>query len=109
MDVEQLIAQLRAALADPETAAAVFGGSQYLPFVLDTIVSAINVIRSAETVVSGGASKFTVDEILREHLLGRMRREAALMTRLAELPVVELATYVGISQAANHDTAAAEA
>ena len=53
---------------------------------------------TAELTVAAGASRATVDTMLREHMLGRMAREAAFMGRLAEQPAAELEAMVRARQ-----------
>lgn len=90
MDVEQLMHKLRTLLGDlgvePRTAAT----SPYLALATDSLVSVLNLIRAAELTVDTGAARSTVDAMLREHMLARMQREAAFMTRLAEQPATEM-------------------
>ena len=90
MDVEQLMHKLRGLLGElgvnPQTAAT----SPYMALAADSLVSVLNLIRAAELTVDAGAARTTVDAMLREHLLGRMQREAAFMARLCEQPAIEM-------------------
>jgi hypothetical protein len=90
MDVEQLMHKLRGLLGDLGVDSPGAAESPYIALALDSVVSTLNVMRASVLTVSAGASRTTVDSMLREHLLGRMQREAAFMVRLAEQPVHEL-------------------
>ena len=90
MDVEPLLHKLNALLNELRADTEDVGASPYMPLALDSLVSVLNVIRAAELTIAAGASRTTVDDMLRAHMLGRMQREAALMGRLAEQPAAEM-------------------
>ena len=90
MDVEQLMQKLRTLLGDLGVESRTAATSPYLALATDSLVSVLNLIRAAELTVDTGAARSTVDAMLREHLLGRMQREAAFMARLAEQPAAEM-------------------
>ena len=90
MDVEQLMHKLRTLLGDLGVESRTATTSPYLALATDSLVSVLNLIRAAELTVDTGAARSTVDAMLREHMLARMQREAAFMTRLAEQPATEM-------------------
>ena len=90
MDVEPLLHKLHALLNELGADTENVGASPYMPLALDNLVSTLNVIRAAELTIAAGASRTTVDAMLRAHMLGRMQREAVLMGRLAEQPAAEI-------------------
>ncbi len=90
MDVEQVMHKLKELLGDLGGDTQDIETSPYLPLALDSLVSVLNLIRAAELTIAAGASKATVDYMLRQHMLGRMQREAAFMGRLAEQPAAEM-------------------
>jgi|JI6StandDraft_1071083.scaffolds.fasta_scaffold00344_17 hypothetical protein len=90
MDVEPLLHKLHALLNELGGDTRDIGESPYTSLALDSLVSVMNVIRAAELTIAAGASRTTVDDMLRAHMLGRMQREAALMVRLAEQPAAEM-------------------
>lgn len=90
MDVEPLMQKLRTLLGDLGVDPQPGTTSPYLALATDSLVSVLNLIRAAELTVDTGAARSTVDAMLREHLLGRMQREAAFMARLAEQPASEM-------------------
>ncbi len=89
MDVEQLMQKLRTLLGDLGVESRTATTSPYLALATDSLVSVLNLIRAAELTVDTGAARSTVDAMLREHLLGRMQREAAFMARLGVKPYTE--------------------
>lgn len=98
MDVEQLMQKLRGLLGELGADTRDADGRPYVALALDSLVSVMNTIRAAELTVAAGASRATVDTMLREHMLGRMAREAAFMGRLAEQPAAELEAMVRARQ-----------
>lgn len=102
MDVESLLYKLHALLNELGGDTREVGESPYTSLALDSIVSVMNVIRAAELAIAAGASRTTVDNMLRAHMLGRMQREAALMVRLAEQPATEMETLLRTRQAEAH-------
>ena len=90
MDVEQLLQKLRTLLSDLGPESGEESESPYVSLALDSLVSVMNIIRAAEVTIAAGAAKVAVDAMLREHMLARMQREAAFMTRLAEQPAAEM-------------------
>lgn len=99
MDVESLLHKLHALLNELGGDTRDVGESPYTSLALDSLVSVMNVIRAAELAIAAGASRTTVDNMLRAHMLGRMQREAALMVRLAEQPATEMETLLRTRQA----------
>lgn len=94
MDVEQLMQKLRGLLGELGADTRDTDESPYVALALDSLVSVMNILRAAELTVAAGALRATVDTMLREHMLGRMAREAAFMGRLAEQPAAELEAMV---------------
>ena len=90
MDVEYLLEKLRTLLGDLGEESRAPTTSAYLALATDSLVSVLNLIRAAELPVDNGAARSTIDAMLREHLLGRMQREAAFMARLTEQPAVAM-------------------
>ena len=90
MDVEQLLQKLRNLLNELGVTPQPTTTSAYVALASDGAISVLNLIRAAELAVDAGASRTTIDSMLREHLLGRMQREAAFMARLAEQPAIEM-------------------
>ena len=98
MDVEQLMHKLRTLLGDLGVESRTAATSPYLALATDSLVSVLNLIRAAELTVDTGAARSTVDAMLREHMLARMQREAALMVRLVEQPAIDLEAQLRVRQ-----------
>jgi hypothetical protein len=94
MDVEELMHKLRGLLGELGADAGDSVARPYVALALDSVVSVANVIRAAELTIAAGASRATVDAMLREHMLGRMQREAVFMGRLAEQPAAKMEAMV---------------
>ena len=99
MDVEPLLHKLHTLLNELGADTREVEESPYTPLALDSLVSVLNIIRAAELTIAAGASRTTVDDMVRAHMLGRMQREAALMGRLAEQPAAEMETQLRARQA----------
>ena len=99
MDVEPLLHKLHTLLNELGADTREVEESPYTPLALDSLVSVMNIIRAAELTIAAGASRTTVDDMVRAHMLGRMQREAALMVRLAEQPVAEMEALLRARQA----------
>lgn len=98
MDVEQLLQKLRMLLSDLGPEPHEEGASPYVSLALDGLVSVMNIIRAAELAIAAGAARVAVDAMLREHMLARMQREAALMVRLVEQPAIDLEARLRVRQ-----------
>ena len=94
MDVEELMHKLRGLLGERGADRGDTEARPYVALALDSLVSVANMIRAAELTIAAGASRATVDAMVREHMLGRMQREAVFMGRLAEQPAAELEAMV---------------
>lgn len=99
MDVEPLLHKLHTLLNELGADTREVEESSYTPLALDSLVSVLNIIRAAELTIAAGASRTTVDDMVRAHMLGRMQREAALMGRLAEQPAAEMEAQLRARQA----------
>jgi len=99
MDVESLLHKLHTLLNELGADTREVEESSYTPLALDSLVSVLNIIRAAELTIAAGASRTTVDDMVRAHMLGRMQREAALMGRLAEQPAAEMEAQLRARQA----------
>jgi hypothetical protein len=94
MDVEELMHKLRGLLSELGADTRETAERPYVALVLDSLTSAVNLVRAAELTIAAGASLATVDAMLREHMLGRMQREAVFMGRLAEQPAAKMEAMV---------------
>jgi hypothetical protein len=99
MDVESLLHKLHTLMNELGADTRDVEESSYTPLALDSLVSVLNIIRAAELTIAAGASRTTIDDMLRAHMLGRMQREAALMVRLAEQPATEMEALLRSRQA----------
>jgi hypothetical protein len=99
MDVEPLLHKLHTLLNELGADTREVEESPYTSLALDSLVSVLNIIRAAELTIAAGASRTTIDDMLRAHMLGRMQREAALMVRLAEQPATEMEAQLRARQA----------
>ncbi len=98
MAVEQLLQKLRTLLSDLGPDLREESESPYVSLALDGLVSVMNIIRAAEVAIAAGAARVAVDAMLREHMLARMQREAALMVRLVEPPAIDLEAQLRVRQ-----------
>ena len=99
MDVESLLHKLHTLLNELDADTREVEESPYTALALDSLVSVLNIIRAAELTIAAGASRTTINDMLRAHMLGRMQREAALMVRLAEQPATDMEAQLRARQA----------
>jgi len=99
MDVESLLHKLHTLLNELDADTREVEESPYTSLALDSLVSVLNIIRAAELTIAAGASRTTINDMLRAHMLGRMQREAALMVRLAEQPATDMEAQLRARQA----------